>query len=110
MAYAVAFDVDISGMTAAGMTEHQKTVVYKEVKLALSEAGFTRHTQDSLYTTDEGQESIGVIMALPNILKKKAPRFCAWVKHFNVFKMEHFSDVTSLISERLTDPELTLTE
>jgi virulence-associated protein VapD len=99
--YAIAFDLDTKGMRASGMTQSQITTVYQsEIPKALATCGFTAHPQGSLYHTEAEQNPITAIMKLQGSLKSGAPTFCRWVRRVHVFRMEEWSDVTSLIAQR----------
>ena len=99
--YAIAFDLDTRGMSNAGFTKAQITAVYQtEIPNALEECGFTVHPQGSLYHTDSEQDPITAIMRLQGSLLQNAPNFCRYVKRVHVFRMEEWSDVTTLIADR----------
>ena len=99
--YAIAFDLDTKGMRAFGITPSQITAVYQyEIPKALATCGFTAHPQGSLYHTEAEQNPITAIMKLQGSLKSGAPNFCRWVRRVHVFRMEEWSDVTSLIAQR----------
>ena len=97
--YAIAFDLDTTAMT--GLTAADRTRVYQtEIPNALTSCGFTAHPQGSLYHTEADQNPITAIMQLQNALKTQAPQFCQFVKRVHVFRMEEWSDVTTLIANR----------
>ena len=99
--YAVAFDLDTTAMTAAGLSAGDRTRIYQtEIPSALASCGFTAHPQGSLYHTEEDQNPITAIMQLQNALQTQAPQFCQFVKRVHVFRMEEWSDVTTLIAHR----------
>ncbi len=99
--YAIAFDLDTKAMKAAGMSDSDRTKVYQsEIPNALSSCGFTAHPQGSLYHTEISQDPITAIMRLQGALQVHAPRFCQYVRRVHVFRMEEWSDVTSLIANR----------
>lgn len=103
--YAIAFDLDTTAMTAAGLTAADKTRVYQtEIPRALASCGFTAHPQGSLYHTEAEQNPITAIMQLQSSLKTQAPQFCKFVRRVHVFRMEEWSDVTTLIANREAAP------
>lgn len=109
--YAVAFDLDTAGMRAAGFTNGQITRVYQtEIPRALTACGFTAHPQGSLYHTETEQDPISAIMKLQGTLQTQAPNFCAYVNRVHVFRMEEWSDVTTLIANRPAAPAPTAEE
>lgn len=103
--YAIAFDLDTKAMKAAGLTNGDRTRVYQtEIPSALASCGFTAHPQGSLYHTEAEQNPITAIMQLQSSLKTKAPEFCKYVRRVHVFRMEEWSDVTTLIANRPAAP------
>lgn len=99
--YAIAFDLDTTAMTAAGLSPADRTRIYQsEIPQALAGCGFTVHPQGSLYHTEAEQNPISAIMQLQSALTENAPNFCRYVRRAHVFRMEEWSDVTNLISRR----------
>ena len=99
--YAIAFDLDTTAMRAAGITPAQRTQIYQtEIPEALRRCGFTAHPQGSLYHTEAEQNPITAIMQLQSALTGHAPRFCQFVRRVHVFRMEEWSDVTTLLANR----------
>ena len=99
--YAIAFDLDTTAMRTAGVSDAARTRIYQvEIPQALASCGFTAHPQGSLYHTEDEQDPIAAIMKLQNALKTLAPQFCTFVKRVHVFRMEEWSDVTTLIADR----------
>lgn len=106
--YAIAFDLDTSGMRAAGLSQSQITNVYqREIPEALAESGFTAHPQGSLYHTEAEHDPITALMTLQTTLRTRATNFCAYVRRVHVFRMEEWSDVTALIANRPAAPSPT---
>lgn len=103
--YAIAFDLDTAGMKSAGSSQSDITRVYQtEIPQALAKCGFTAHPQGSLYHTESEQDPITALMELQGTLQREAPSFCRFVKRVHVFRMEEWSDVTSLIADRPAAP------
>ncbi len=103
--YAIAFDIDTASMRQAGITQAGMTRVYqKEIPEALAACGFTAHPQGSLYHTELDHDPITALMVLQSTLKTQAPTFCQYVRRVHVFRMEEWSDVTALISNRPAAP------
>ena len=99
--YAIAFDLDTNLMRDEGVTNSQRTSIYQtEITEALAEAGFTAHPQGSLYTTQGQDNPLLRIIALPALLRERAPNFCRYLKRCHVFRMDESSDVTELLSGR----------
>ena len=97
--YAIAFDLDTKRMKLDGMTDSERTTIYqREVKDVLARCGFVAHPQGSLYHTMAEKDVITAIMDLKESLKNYAPNFCQYVRRVHVFRMEEWSDVTSMIS------------
>lgn len=99
--YAIAFDLDTKAMEIAGLTKSKRVKIYQtEIPQALAKCGFTVHPQGSLYHTEDEQNPITAIMTLQSALTKNAPNFCRFVRRVHVFRMEEWSDVTTLIANR----------
>jgi virulence-associated protein VapD len=109
--YAIAFDLDTTAMRDAGLSKAEIARVYqKEIPDALAVCGFTAHPQGSLYHTESESEPITALMKLQGALLDSAPNFCLYVKRVHVFRMEEWSDVTPLISDRAAAAEPTAEE
>lgn len=109
--YAIAFDLDTTLMKSDGLTPSERTAVYQtEIPNALRSCGFTGHPQGSLYHTESDQSPINAIMKLQGSLTSEAPKFCKYVKRVHVFRMEEWSDVTELISNKPTSGDPTAEE
>ena len=88
-----------------GLTPADITRVYQtEIPDALTTCGFTAHPQGSLYHTETNQDPITAVMRLQGSLKTGAPTFCQYVRRVHVFRMEEWSDVTTLIADRPAAP------
>lgn len=99
--YAIAFDLDTVAMRTAGLSKSDRTKIYQtEIPRALESCGFTVHPQGSLYHTEADQNPITAIMTLQAAMTGKAPQFCQYVRRVHVFRMEEWSDVTSLLANR----------
>lgn len=106
--YAIAFDMDTKAIRAAGLNDSQRTALYqREIPRALALCGFTAHPQGSVYHTESDQNPITAIMTLQGVLKSNAPQFCRFVKRVHVFRMEEWSDVTSLIADHVSGDAVT---
>jgi len=103
--YAIAFDLNTAQMRTAGLSQADITGVYQtEIPNALASCGFTAHPQGSLYHTTADQDPITAIMRLQSTLTQNAPRFCQYVRRVHVFRMEEWSDVTTLVANHAADP------
>lgn len=99
--YAIAFDLDTKAMRDEGLTDSARARVYQtEIPQALTQCGFTAHPQGSLYHTESEQNPITAIMQLQSALTQNAPNFCRYVRRVHVFRMDEWSDVTTLIANR----------
>jgi virulence-associated protein VapD len=99
--YAIAFDLDTKAMKQQGLTAADRTRIYQtEIPNALASCGFTAHPQGSLYHTEAEQNPITAIMQLQSSLQNQAPQFCEFVRRVHVFRMDEWSDVTSLIANK----------
>jgi hypothetical protein len=52
-----------------------------------------------MYATDDTEHAFEIIMRLPGILKRMAPKFCRYVKRFLVVRIEDTGNVTDLLKE-----------
>lgn len=99
--YAIAFDLDTAAMKKNGISDAQRTRIYQtEIPSALAACGFTAHPQGSLYHTEADQDPITALMKLQGTLTAQAPLFCQYARRVHVFRMEEWSDVTTLIANR----------
>lgn len=109
--YAIAFDLDTTAMRAAGLNNAAITRVYQvEIPTALASCGFTAHPQGSLYHTESEHDPIAALMKMQGALRTEAPNFCGFVRRVHVFRMEEWSDVTTLITDRPAAPAPTAEE
>jgi virulence-associated protein VapD len=96
--YAIAFDMDTTGMKAAGLSATDvKNVYQKEIPAALAQCGFKVWLQGSVYATEVEGAPLPAIMRLQSVLRQQAPQFCRFVNRVHVFRMEEWSDVTDVI-------------
>jgi virulence-associated protein VapD len=99
--YAISFDLDNTALKAAGYTQSQisNDLYGKEVKTALASCGFTEHPEGSVYHTCNlaEEDSLTPVVKLQNALRQMAPTVCRYVKSIHLFKMEGWSNITSLI-------------
>ncbi|MCW5723695.1 MAG: hypothetical protein KIS81_01915 [Maricaulaceae bacterium] len=108
--FAIAFDLNNTLMRAplphgGGMTAADVTRVYQaEIPQALASCGFTVHAQGSLYHTESNEDAIIALMQLKGALQTQAPNFCRFVNRVHVFRMENWSDITTLIANRPAAP------
>lgn len=106
--YAIAFDLDTTAMTNDGLSNADRTNIYQtEIPMALKKCGFTVHPQGSLYHTQVEKDPITCLMQLQTTLQTDAPRFCQYVRRVHVFRMEEWSDVTPLLSNKTAAGEPT---
>jgi len=98
--YAIAFDLDTTAMRTAGLSSADITRVYQaEIPNALASCGFTAHPQGSLYHTESEHDPIAALLKMQGALRTQAPTFCTYVRRVHVFRMEEWSDVTTLIAD-----------
>lgn len=103
--YAITFDLDTKQMDNDGLTKSQKTSIYQtEIPKALNAAGFTAHPQGSVYHTVADQDQIKSLLILQSNLKHHAPGFCKYVRSVHVFRMEEWSDITELVTDKKPQP------
>jgi virulence-associated protein VapD len=102
--YAIAFDIDTKRMKDDGLSDSQRTKIYQtEIPNALASVGFTAHPQGSLYHTESEKDPITALMQIQGVLKQDASNFCKYAKRVHIFRMEEWSDATTLISDHVSD-------
>lgn len=101
--YAISFDLDRTALENDGYTASQinNDVYKKEIQTALSSCGFTEHPEGSVYHTGSlnEEDSLAPIVKLQSALKTHAPTFCKYVSSIHLFKMEGWSNITSMVQD-----------
>lgn len=96
--FGFSFDLDTVGMTDSGVTDSERSKMYLyEIPVFLSELGFEKHMQGSVYRTGLFRSPEILKKALMNELDKKNPKFRRWVKSCEIYVLEAWSDVTVLV-------------
>jgi virulence-associated protein VapD len=93
--WAIAYDLDVKGMKAAGYTKSNVTQFYKDVRKTLQDNHFEKLKQWSIYTSNQENsltDAFGVALALKTV--KDADKF---VKRLHLFRIEDFNDLMPLI-------------
>lgn len=98
--YALAFDLAKKDMEADGLNPSQITTVYQtEIPQALAACGFTKHTQGSIYMTEENIDQLAAIVKLQTTLAAQAPHFLKYARRVHLFEVQAWSDVTGLLTQ-----------
>ncbi|XDD52197.1 hypothetical protein AB3N59_19770 [Leptospira sp. WS92.C1] len=96
--FGFSFDLDTVGMTDSGVTDSERSRMYMyEIPAFLSELGFEKHMQGSVYRTGLFSNPEILKKALMNELDKQNPKFRRWVKSCEIYVLEAWSDVTVLV-------------
>jgi virulence-associated protein VapD len=93
--WAIAYDLDVKGMKAAGYTKSNVTQFYNSVRRALQDNHFEKLKQWSIYTSNQENsltDAFGVALALKTVTD--ADKF---VKRLHLFRIEDFNDLMPLI-------------
>jgi virulence-associated protein VapD len=93
--WAIAYDLDVKGMKAAGYTKSNVTQFYNSVRKTLQDNRFEKLKQWSIYTSSQENslaDAFGVALALKSVVD--ADKF---VKRLHLFQIEDFNDLLPLI-------------
>jgi|688.fasta_scaffold272923_1 virulence-associated protein VapD len=93
--WAIAYDLDVKGMKAAGYTKSNVTQFYISVRKTLQDNHFEKLKQWSIYTSSQENsltDAFGVALALKSVVD--ADKF---VKRLHLFRIEDFNDLLPLI-------------
>lgn len=93
--WAIAYDLDVKGMKAAGYTRSNVTQFYNSVRKTLQDNHFERLKQWSIYTSSQDNsltDAFAVALALKSVAD--ADKF---VKRLHLFRIEDFNDLLPLI-------------
>jgi len=95
--WAIAYDLDVSGMKKAGYTKAQVTAFYSSVRGCLQSNKFEKMKQCSIYTSEK-QNSIADAFAACVSMQavKDADQF---VKRLHLFRIEDFNDLLPLVAK-----------
>lgn len=94
--WAIAYDLDVKGMKAAGYTKSNVTQFYDKIRGCLASHNFERMKQWSLYTSEKANsltDAFAVCMDLQQV--PDANRF---VKRLHLLRVEDFNDLLPLIT------------
>ena len=93
--WAIAYDLDVKGMKAAGYTKSNVTKFYNSVRKTLQDNHFEKLKQWSIYTSSQENsltDAFEVALALKTVVD--ADKF---VKRLHLFRIEDFNDLLPLI-------------
>ena len=96
--WAVAYDLDVGAMKRAGMTKSQVTMFYNSVRACLSNNGFEKFKQLSIYTSDKENTLTNAFKACQAL--KQLPNAAAYIKRLHLFRVEDFNDLLPLVSDK----------
>lgn len=101
--WAIAYDLDVKGMKAAGYTKSHVTLFYNAIRKTLKDNAFEKMKQLSIYTSEK-QNSIADAFAVCVAMKsvKDADQF---VKRLHLFRIEDFNDLLPLVANGKTSDE-----
>jgi virulence-associated protein VapD len=107
--YAVSFDLNRSGMTAAGYTESRITTVYQsDIPRLLARHGFSRHLEGSVYLTEKDRNGEALALALQQDLIANPPAWGTFVRRAHCYRVEEpFFDITPCFTGRPAEPMVT---
>jgi len=93
--WAIAYDLDVKGMRAAGFTKGNVTSFYTAIRNCLLTNRFEKMSQYSIYTSSQSNTLVDVYKACSDI--KSVPN-SNFVKRLNLFRIDDLTDLTPLIS------------
>ncbi len=94
--WAIAYDLDVKGMKAAGYTKSKVTQFYSAVRECLTKNRFEKMKQLSIYTSDKANsisDAFAACMALQKVID--ADKF---IKRLHLFRVEDFNDLLPLVA------------
>ncbi len=106
--WAIAYDLDVKGMKAAGFTKSNVTQFYNSVRECLTKNRFEKMKQLSIYTSDKANsisDAFAACMALQKV--SDADKF---IKRLHLFRVEDFNDLLPLVASGKTSAEKDLVE
>ncbi|MCG6192308.1 hypothetical protein LFX25_03515 [Leptospira sp. FAT2] len=96
--FGFSFDLDTVRMTDSGVTDSERSKMYMyEIPAFLSELGFEKHMQGSVYRTGLFSNPEILKESLIEELDKQNPKFRRWVKSCEIYVLEAWSDVTAFV-------------
>ena len=96
--WAIAYDLDVGAMKRAGMTKSQVTGFYNSVRACLSNNGFEKFKQLSIYTSDKENTLTNAFKACQDL--RKVQNSQTYVKRLHLFRVEDFNDLLPLVSDK----------
>ena len=101
--WAIAYDLDVKGMQAAGYTKSQVTLFYNAIRKTLQDNHFEKLKQWSIYTSGKPNsltDAFAVCVAMKGV--NDADKF---VKRLHLFRIEDFNDLLPLVAAGKTSDE-----
>ena len=97
--YGFAFHSDSRRMSEDGMSASEKTLLYRKVREALNECGFCGHPQQSFYHT-RADDAVLSVLTILDAVRRKVPGFAKYVSSAHMFRLEDWSDVTTVFKDQ----------
>lgn len=101
--WAIAYDLNVKGMRAAGYSKSQVTMFYNSIRTCLQNNHFEKLKQWSIYTSEKPNsltDAFAVCVALKTVTD--ADKF---VKRLHLFRIEDFNDLLPLVANGKTSDE-----
>ncbi len=102
--WAIAYDLNVKGMKAAGYTKSQVTMFYTAIRKTLQDNRFEKLKQWSVYTSEQ-QNSLTDAFAVC-IAMKDVPDADKFVKRLHLFRIEDFNDLLPLVATGKTSDDI----
>ncbi|WP_085719975.1 hypothetical protein [Pseudomonas sp. B22(2017)] len=103
--WAIAYDLDVKGMHAAGYTKSAVTQFYTRLRGCLASNNFEKMKQLSIYTSERPNSLTDAFQA--SVQLKALPDSDKFIKRLHLFRIEDFNDLLPLVAGRPsfeTDP------
>ena len=96
--WAIAYDLDVAGMKAAGYTKSKVTAFYNAVRRCLTDNGFERFKQLSIYTSDKENTLTHAFQACQAL--RQLDDSDKFIKRLHLFRVEDFNDLLPLVADK----------
>jgi virulence-associated protein VapD len=100
--WAIAYDLDVSGMKSAGYTKSKVTMFYNNIRSCLQTNHFEKLKQWSVYTSEKPNslaDAFAVCVSMKAV--QDSDKF---VKRLHLFRIEDFNDLLPLVANgKLSD-------
>lgn len=93
--WAIAYDLDVKGMKAAGYTKSKVTTFYNSIRKCLQDNHFEKMKQWSIYSSAEGNSLTDAFQVC--VAMKLTTDADKYVKRLHLFRIEDLNDLLPLV-------------